>query len=92
MSIAKFTTCLAYVGWFFMVLYLICGLAIYHSTYGFKYSDTLRYMLYVGFFLQVPGWGYKLWHYKVYEAENKNRLITWGLLIAVVVLFLIFKG
>ena len=49
-------------------------------------------MLYLGVFLQVPGWGFKLWHYKAYEEENKNRLVEWVLLAALVVLFLIFKG
>lgn len=92
MNIEKFTTYLAYVGLLFIVLELIGGLVIHHSTYGFKYSDTLRYLLYVGVFLQVPGWGYKLWHYNTYKEENKHRLITWGLLITIVVLFIIFKG
>jgi hypothetical protein len=49
-------------------------------------------MLYLGVLLQVPGWGFKLWHYKTYEEENKNRLVEWVLLAALVVLFLIFKG
>lgn len=92
MNLAKFTTYLAYAGLVFIVLETLCGLVIYHSTYGFKYSDTLRYMLYLGVFLQVPGWGFKLWHYKAYEEENKNRLVEWVLLAALVVLFLIFKG
>ena len=92
MYLAKFTTYLAYVGLLFIVLELIGGLVIYHSPYGFKYSDSLRYMLYLVVFLQVPGWGYKLWHYKAYKEENKDRLITWTLLIVVVVLFMIFKG
>ena len=92
MNLAKLTTYLAYVGLLFIVLELIGGLVIYHSPYGFKYSDSLRYMLYLGVLLQVPGWGYKLWHYKAYKEENKDRLITWTLLIVVVVLFMIFKG
>jgi hypothetical protein len=89
---SKFTTYLAYVGLFFVVLEIVSGLVIYHSAYGFKYSDTLRYMLYMGVFLQVPSWGYRLWHYKAYEEENRNRLINWALLAALVVLFMIFKG
>lgn len=92
MNMSKFTTYLTYVGLFFIVLEIVCGLAIYHSMYGFKYSDTLRYLLYMGVFLQVPGWGYKLWHFKAYKEENKNRLIEWVLLAALVVLFIIFKG
>ena len=92
MYLAKFTTYLAYVGLLFIVLELIGGLVIYHSPYGFKYSNSLRYMLYLGVFLQVPGWGYKLWHYKAYKEENKHRLIEWTLLVVVVVLFMIFKG
>ncbi len=92
MNLAKITTYLAYVGLLFIVLELIGGLVIYHSPYGFKYSDSLRYMLYLGVFLQVPGWVYKLWHYKAYQEENKHRLIEWTLLVVVVVLFMIFKG
>lgn len=92
MNMSKFTTYLAYAGGFFVMLEIICGLVIYHSAYGFKYSDKLRYMLYMGVFLQVPSWGYQLWHFKAYKEVNKDRLITWGLLIAVAVLFLIFKG
>ena len=92
MNLAKFTTYLAYAGLVFIVLEILCGLVIYHSTYGFKYSDTLRYMLYLGVFLQVPLWGYQLWHFKAYKEANKHRLIEWVLLAALVVLFLIFKG
>lgn len=92
MSGARFTTYLAYVGCFFMVLYIVVSLALYHTTHGFKHSVALEYMLYMGFLLQVPGWGYKLWHYKAYKEENKHRLISWAVLAAVVVLFLIFKG
>ena len=92
MNLAKFTTYLAYAGMVFIVLETLCGLVIYHSTYGFKYSDTLRYMLYLGVFLQVPGWGYRLWHYKAYEEENKYRLVMWVALATVVVVYMIFKG
>ena len=92
MNLAKITTYLAYVGLLFIVLELIGGLVIFHSPYGFKHSDSLRYMLHLGVFLQVPGWGYKLWHYKAYQEENKHRLIEWTLLVVVVVLFMIFKG
>ena len=55
MNLAKITTYLAYVGLLFIVLELIGGLVIFHSPYGFKHSDSLRYMLYLGVFLQVPG-------------------------------------
>ncbi len=34
MNLAKFTTYLAYAGLVFIVLETLCGLVIYHSTYG----------------------------------------------------------
>ncbi|MBQ9231411.1 MAG: hypothetical protein IJ190_09570 [Prevotella sp.] len=92
MNLYKFTNYLSYAGCVLIALYLIASIAVYHSTYGFKYSDSLSYLLQVSVALMIPAWCYKLWHFKAFKEENKNRLITWGVMTVVVILFLIFKS
>ena len=55
-------------------------------------SDVLRYLMYVGVLMMLPLIIYKLCHFKEFKSENKHRLVEWGLLILLAILFIIFKG
>ena len=83
MTLRKFLTYLNYTGSLLFILYLIGSIAWHHTMNGFKESDTLRYLMYVG---------YKLCHFKEFKSENVNRLVTLGILFVLAILFIIFKG
>ena len=92
MTLRKFLTYLNYTGSLLFILYLIGSIAWHHTMNGFKDSDTLRYLMYVGVFMMFPLVIYKMFHFKEFKSENKHNLITWGLLIVLAILFIIFKG
>lgn len=92
MTLRKFLTYLSYAGGILFVLYMLGSLAWYHTTNGFKHSDTLRYLMYVGVFMMFPLWIYKLCHFKEFKSENVNLLVTCGIIILLAILFIIFKG
>ncbi|MBQ9678212.1 MAG: hypothetical protein IJV44_08770 [Prevotella sp.] len=90
MSLYKFTKYLSYAGGLLFLLYLIVSIVVYHTKEGFKESDGLGYLMYISVGMMLPDMCYELWHFKTFKAENKNRLISWGLLAAMVILSLIF--
>lgn len=92
MTLRKFLTYLNNAGGLLFILYLIGSLAFYHTMNGFKDSDILRYLMYVGVLMMFPLAIYKMFHFKEFKSENKHNLITWGLLIVLAILFIIFKG
>lgn len=92
MTLRKFVTYLYYAGCLLVALYLIGSLAWHHTTFGFKNSDVLLYLMRVGVFMMFPLWIYKLCHFKEFKSENVNRLVTLGLLFVLAILFMIFKG
>ena len=92
MTLRKFLTYLSYAGGMLFILYLIGSAAWHHTMNGFKDSDTLRYLMYVGVFMMFPLWIYKLCHFKEFKSENMHLLVTWGLIIVLAILFMIFKG
>ena len=92
MTLRKFLTYLNFAGGILFILYMIGGLAWHHTTYGFKDSDTLRYLMYVGVFMMLPLIIYKFCHFKEFKSENVNRLVAVGIMIVVAILFIFFKG
>jgi hypothetical protein len=92
MTLRIFVTYLYYAGCLLMGLYLIGSLAWHHTTYGFKDSDMLLYLMRVGAFMMFPLWIYKLCHFKEFKSENVKFLVTVGLIFVLGVLFIIFKG
>lgn len=92
MTLRKFLTYLSYAGGILFILYLIGSVAWHHTTYGFKNSDTLLYLMYVGVFMMFPLWIYKLCHFKEFKSENVNHLVAVGIMIVLTILFIIFKG
>lgn len=92
MTLKKFLTYLSYVGIGLFILYFVASMAFYHTTYGFKHSDALRYIMYLSVFMQSFFWVYKLWHFREYEEENQNRLQRIGVIVLLIVIFIIIKG
>ena len=92
MTLRKFLTYLSYAGGMLFILYLIGSVAWHHTMNGFKDSDVLRYLMYVGVLMMLPLIIYKLCHFKEFKSENKHRLVEWGLIILLAILFIIFKG
>ena len=92
MTLRKFLTYLSYAGGMLFILYLIGSAAWHHTMNGFKDSDTLRYLMYVGVFMMFPLWIYKLCHFKEFKSENVNRLVLVGIMIVLTILFMVFKG
>ena len=92
MTLRKFLTYLYGAGCLLFAMYLIGSLALYHTMYGFKESDALRYLMYVGVLILFPLEIYKLFHFKEFKSENKHNLITWGILIVLAIVLIIIKG
>ena len=92
MTLRKFLTYLNYAGCALFGLYMIVSLAWHHTTNGFKESDALRYLMYVGVLMMCPLAIYQLCHFKEFRSVNVHRLVLLGLLAVLAILFMVFKG
>lgn len=92
MNTHKFCTYLSYAGCVLIALYLIASLAFHHTTYGFKHSDVLGYLLSLSLSFMIPLWSYKLYHFKAFKEENKDRIIHWVLLLIIATAFIIYQS
>jgi len=88
----KCFTCLYWVGALGFITYFVLSLALSGSIHGFKYAEWLRLMLYCSFSLFLPLWGYKLYHYREYRRENRNRLMAAAVMALIGIAFFLFRG
>ena len=97
MVLNKFVTYLYYVGCFVMGIgiagKLLTQMLIYLSWEQIIHKNVFIYMTAVGIFLMVPSWIYKLYHFNAYKKENKDRLLTFALVIVgVLIMIYIVRG
>ena len=96
MILNKFVTYLYYVGCVVLgigvVGKLLTQLLIYLPLEHMIHKNVLIYMMGIGMLMMVPLWIYKLCHFNEYKKENKDRLITFAMVVVgVLLLFLIKK-
>ena len=89
MDFRRFFTYLSNVGMVIFALYLVASIALHHTLYGFKESNVLSWLMYVGSLLQVPLWVYQLLHFKQYKSENMERLMLISLIIFIGLIFVL---
>ena len=88
MMLNKIVTYLYNAGWLALTIGVICKVLVRLSILGFVHKNVYIYMTAIGIFMMVPSWTYKLYHFNVYKKENKNRLITFAVIIVGVLLMI----
>ena len=93
MILNKFVTYLYNVGWLLLTIGVICKILVRLSVLGFVSKNVFIYMTAVGIFMMVPSWIYKLYHFNTFRSENKQRLLTFALVIVgVLIMIYIVRG
>ena len=97
MVLNKIVTYMYYVGCVIMgigiVGKLLTQLLIYLPLEHMIHKNVLVYITAVGIFMMVPSWIYKLYHFNTFRSENKQRLLTFALVIVgVLIMIYIVRG
>ena len=88
MILNKIVTYLYYVGCVVLGIGVVGKMLIRLPFLDFIHKNVFIYMSAIGIFMMVPSWIYKLYHFNVYKKENKNRLITFAVIIVGVLLMI----
>ena len=93
MVLNKIVTYLYNLGWLVLTIGVICKALTRLSVFSFVSKNVFIYMTAVGIFMMVPSWIYKLYHFNTFRSENKQRLLTFALVIVgVLILIFIVRG
>ena len=93
MVLNKIVTYLYNAGWLALTIGVICKVLVRLSILGFVHKNVYIYMTAVGIFMMVPSWIYKLYHFNTFRSENKQRLLTFALVIVgVLIMIYIVRG
>ena len=93
MFLNKFVTYLYYVGCAIFGLGIVGKMLIHLPFLDFLHKDVFIYMTAIGILLMIPSWIYKLYHFNMFKSENKQRLLTFALVIVgVLMMIYIVRG
>ena len=93
MVLNKIVTYLYYVGYVVLGIGVVGKMLIRLPFLDFIHKNVFIYMTAVGIFMMVPSWIYKLYHFNTFRSENKQRLLTFALVIVgVLIMIYIVRG
>lgn len=81
MILNKFVTYLYYLGCAVFGLGIVGKMLIHFPFLDFIHKGVFVYMTAVGILMMMPSWIYKLCHFNEYKKENKERLISFAVII-----------
>lgn len=93
MILRKFVAYLYYVGCVILGIGIVGKMLIRLPFLDFIHKNVFIYMTAVGIFMMVPSWIYKLYHFNTFRSENKQRLLTFAVIIVgVLIMIYIVRG
>ena len=88
MILNKFVTYLYYVGCVVLGIGVVGKMLIRLPFLGFVHKNVFIYMTAVGILMLAPYWIYRLCHFNEFLKENKERLISFAVIIVGVLLMI----
>ena len=88
MVLNKIVTYLYNVGWLVLTIGVICKALARLSVFSFIHKNVFIYMTAVGILMLAPYWIYRLCHFNEFLKENKERLISFAVIIVGVLLMI----